>query len=195
METEESGEGDSVIVGSNPLTDIIEEALDLPFKTVRVSERGNIITQGKVEPEHINALADITMDEERSTVRVKFSIWEDSGQAASLDRGLFIGSRGSQNIVGKKVGIFDPYDVRVWFVGEDEITDLVSAPNGYFWQVARLYGHNRLCSRFQRDVEESELQITYQGLIRFDEPIQRGFGINNEVDLYVGDFVFEVSVV
>ena len=191
--TDAHEEADLVLVGPSPLATLIQESLDLPFKTVAVSDRGSIITEGMVDPEHINALADVKIEEDKPVVHIKFSAWRNSGGAASLDRQLFIG--GSTTKCSKKqLFVFDPYDVRIWAIDDEVLQSLVSGPDGYFWQVARFFGHDRLCSRFQRNIEETELQINYGGLIRFDEPIRRGFGINKEADLYVGDLVFEVSL-
>ncbi len=172
----------------------IDDPLNLPIKTISLG-RANIFVRGEVDPKHIGALADVAAGNGPPAppiIRIKLSVWEDSGAAKSLDCQLLIGGVSPEDS-RRSLFVFEPYEVRFWAVGEDLLPSLTDI-NGVFWQVARFYGHNRLCSILEKDLEEQEVQIEYKGFERFEQPKKKQFGINEEADLYVGDLVFEVSL-
>lgn len=176
-----------------------EDPSNLPIKVVNLG-RANIFVKGFPDINeammHINGLADVNPEKERPITNIKFSVWEDSGAAHTLDRQLLIdGATLSLNPDAKHIHIFEPYEVRLWTIQEDLLPNLVK-PDGYFWQVARFFGANGVKTTHLsgRDPEPSELEVSYEGIQRFEQPKRFQFGLSNKADLYVGDLKFSVSL-
>lgn len=173
----------------------IEDPKDLPIKTVDLG-RAKIFVKGNIENKHIFGLADVKVEEDEPLVHIKFSVWEDSGAAKSLDRQLLMGGKTlATELEGKRVYIFDPYEINLWEISEDMLPQLVET-DGYFWQVARFFGADRISDKYLlgQPSEELQLQIVFKGFQRFEEAKKFQFGLNNEADLYVGDLEFDVTI-
>lgn len=182
----------------------IDDPNNLPIRTVDLGQ-GIIFVKGNVDDEDIFGLADVSVEKDVSIVHVRFSVWEDSGNAERLDRQLLIGSMSPAAInpetgepiqMGKPIHVFDPYEVRVWHIGEDLLPELVEQPDGHFWQVARFFGADRIRSAFLEGVypDPLKLKVEYQGLQRFEQPKRMQFGLSEKADLYVGNLNFDVSI-
>lgn len=127
---------------------------------------------------------------------VKLSVWADTGSAKSLESQLFIPRiTPPTDVRGEKLQVFDPYNVVMWDLTENKLGEQ-SQENGYFWQLARREGVNKILRiHFPPRKDIREINTKYNGFTRMEYPEEYGVGINHEVDTHIGNLEFSVDVV
>lgn len=144
------------------------------------------------------SLADIETKKRASGIyeaHVKFGVFENSGCAEYLTAQMQMGTVPiTSDLNEKSLHILDPFQ-KILFDCPESKLETLAGKNGLLWLIAGNIGAYTILRNYgllHKDLEDQEVQ--YNGLIKLEPPQQLALGINQQVDTYVGNIDYKVTL-